>query len=185
MKLAVPQARPSRILSIASNDKLQDSIIAAMMSGTTTAATFAAATTTTTTTSTSTSTRHWADRLPTVGVALAAVYSIFTSEMGSGKVSEMRLELDSCDKALCAAKDGRFTAGLRGKTAKARPGRCFLLSKPCDSPSRKRFALPSSFVADFVVLHVFGTGRNKTRRIALGSLSRPLTHTLSCVFSPR
>ena len=64
-------------------------------------------------------------------------------------------------------------------------GGVFLLSKPCDTASRKRFTLPSNFVADFVVLRIFGTRRKKIGRLVLASLSRPLTHTLSCVFSPR
>ena len=41
---------------------------------------------------------------------------------------------------------------------KSRPGRCFLLSVPCHSRSRKRFILPSSFVAGFVFLQHIGWG---------------------------
>ena len=41
-------------------------------------------------------------------------------------------------------------------TQKPRPGHCFLLSVPCHSRSRKRFALPSSFVAGFAVLQYHG-----------------------------
>ena len=43
-------------------------------------------------------------------------------------------------------------------TQKSRPGRCFLLSVPCHSRSRKRFTLPSSFVAGFVFLQHIGWG---------------------------
>ena len=43
-------------------------------------------------------------------------------------------------------------------TQKSRPGRCFLLSVPCHSRSRKRFILPSSFVAGFVFLQHIGWG---------------------------
>ena len=62
----------------------------------------------------------------------------------------MTSELHSCDEALCGARYAKLTAGLRVVTQKSRPAQRFLLSAPSHSRSRKRFALPSSFVAGFV-----------------------------------
>ena len=45
---------------------------------------------------TSINTRHWADRLPTVGVALASFYSLFTGDWGFRKVPEITSELHGC-----------------------------------------------------------------------------------------
>ena len=43
-----------------------------------------------------TSSRHWADRLPTVGVALASFYSLFTGDWGFRQVPEITSELHGC-----------------------------------------------------------------------------------------
>ena len=59
---------------------------------------------------------------------------------------------------------------------------CFLLSVPCHSRSRKRFALASSFVAGFEFLQLIGyNAPRKTGRVVLASLPCPPTRTVRCV----